>query len=949
MKTKHILTAMVLPAMFAACTAEEIVENNNFATTANRTQVESVAFVANGEADSRLVWDEETGKFAWEDTDKFLLFPADDATTVNESNSTTTVYPGGRFAVGSTLVTGYEYEKGEDGAYTTKAAQMGEGLWWGYAPAFEKKSRGLIGYEISTSQDADYYKSEAAQAFITPLYEISSLNYNNKLPLEMINWYSTVIIPLTNNTKEEMTLNQIVLELQGDAAFVTKGLIDISKLGSYIMAYDGKKWDDYKNLNASATDDRKAGKLLEDMRKTYLIGTNDDSETSKAIMLNLKGEVLEAGETKEYRVLVPAVNGKVSFNIIVLAEEGYKEITASSQSNYMKNTNIYHNGEKAAFGWSKGEPKAYSIKALNENGKNRYYVADKEDLLEKIYEINGEFTAVKVGTWNIDSEIAAAIEESDAYVIFEGNYTIGDEVAASRTAEDKGIELTKVAFMNEVTVLEGNKVTFAESAIESNKLMADAKLIIEEDAEVVIEDGIFAGTIENEGTLSVEATVTTTYDNDNDSSTAKIDVINKIKNTGALTLKGYDHNVEMNGGTLTYTAANINTTAGVDPMPVSKLTLAASLADDIEINVGEDVTLTLGKLELAQVRKLNDAKTAVTKTVTINNSGDIVVGASASDYVNLWDLSNEGEVTGEGHLILNGAFSENTGDIEVGAFDVLKGAKLTNEGNISVSRSSANAGEIIAKSGSYTELTRIYSVDNKGAVESTDSGKGRIDNTDGGNLDLGTGVKADQIIYHKFESDFNLDDMAKLKVNLYQLNTIVISDAKLTWEFDDESSVANCSNILRAELLDGAEFYVPASEETIPVAIDTYFNEIYVEGDVTMSGWSSTKSLANANLACSIEMAKAASLTFERITFSALSTVKFIAPYLTAAEVTGASNQKANCAKVVVKEDAAINFASAPSFVEASGTVTGSIEHAKKTDYSDVSQNKSIHFSGVTL
>ena len=34
-------------------------------------------------------------------------------------------------------------------------------------------------------------------------------------------------------------------------------------------------------------------------------------------------------------------------------------------------------------------------------------------------------------------------------------------------------------------------------------------------------------------------------------------------------------------------------------------------------------------------------------------------------------------------------------------------------------------------------------------------------------LDLGTNVKADQIIYHKFESDFNLDDMAKLKVNLY--------------------------------------------------------------------------------------------------------------------------------------------------------------------------------------
>jgi len=195
-----------------------------------------------------------------------------------------------------------------------------------------------------------------------------------------------------------------------------------------------------------------------------------------------------------------------------------------------------------------------------------------------------------------------------------------------------------------------------------------------------------------------------------------------------------------------------------------------------------------------------------------------------------------------------------------------------------------------------------------------------------------------------------LDDMAALKVGLHNLNAIVVDNAKFTWGFTAAAKdYSNCSSILRAELLDGAEFYVPASEETTPVAIDTYFNEIYVEGDVTMSGWSSTKSLANANLACSIEMAKAASLTFERITFKALNSVEFIAPYLTAAEATGAANQKANCAKVIVEEDAAINFATNPTFKEASGTVTGTITFAKKTDYSDVSQNTSIHFSNVTL
>jgi len=951
MKTKHILTAMVLPAMFAACTAEEIVENNNVAANVNRTQVEAVTFAANGEADSRLVWDEETGKFAWEDTDKFLLFPADDGTTVNESTSTTTVYPGGRFAVGSTLVTGYEYEKGEDGTYTTKAAQMGEGLWWGYAPSFEKKARGLVGYEISTSQDADYYMSEAAQAFITPMYEISSLNYNNKLPLEMMNFYSTVIIPLTNNTKEDMTLNQIVLELQGDDYFVTKGLINIGAMSDFIVAYDGEKWDDYKNLNASATDNRKAGKLMEDMRKTYLVKEYtdaEDGEKSQVIMLNLKGDVLEAGETKEYRMLVPAANGKVSFNIIVLAKEGYKEITAASQSNYMYNTNIYHNGEKAAFGRKDGVAKAYSIKNLVDEESNRYYVASKEELLEKIYEVNGTFTAVKVGTWNIDSEIAEAIAESDSYVIFEGDYTVADEVA-SRTAdeEDKGIELSKVAFKNEVTVLEGNKVTFVESTIGENELMAGAKLIIAEGAEVVIEDGIFAGEIENEGTLTVEATVPTLYDGDDVDTTPETATINNISNKGTLTLKGNDHKVSMNGGTLTYTAVDKDGDSVVDAMAVSKLNLAAALANNITVNVGEKVTLNLGTIKKAQVVSYNATTEAVDKTMTLVNNG---VVALTEGYTNLWNLTNAGEVTGAHHLILNGNSSTNTGDIEVRAFDVMKDAKITNEGDITVTGTAANFGEIVAKEGSYIKLNRTWAVTNEGQMDNTVTNKGRIDNTDGGNLDLGTGVKDTQVIYHKFTADFNLDDMAALKVGLHNLNAIVVDGAKFTWGFAAEAKdYSNCANILRAELLNGSEFYVPACETTPVTAVDTYFETIYVSGSVKMSGWSAEKSVANANGKLTtggfnIEMAKAATLTFERITFNATTAMTFVSPTLLATDVDTAAEKKSNCAKVVVKENADVNFGVSVAFKNAAGTATVA---AVAEDYSDVTKDNSIHLTNV--
>ena len=77
MKTKHILTAMVLPTVLAACTADEIVENNN-AVLKNRAQVEAVTFTAEG-VESRIAY--EDGVWNWEDTDKFLLLNADNGVT----------------------------------------------------------------------------------------------------------------------------------------------------------------------------------------------------------------------------------------------------------------------------------------------------------------------------------------------------------------------------------------------------------------------------------------------------------------------------------------------------------------------------------------------------------------------------------------------------------------------------------------------------------------------------------------------------------------------------------------------------------------------------------------------------------------------------------------------------------------------------------------------------
>ena len=71
MKTKHILTAMALPALFAACTAEEIV-NEGVATLQERATVENVTVKIGEGAESRYAVEGASSlKFNFETGDKF--------------------------------------------------------------------------------------------------------------------------------------------------------------------------------------------------------------------------------------------------------------------------------------------------------------------------------------------------------------------------------------------------------------------------------------------------------------------------------------------------------------------------------------------------------------------------------------------------------------------------------------------------------------------------------------------------------------------------------------------------------------------------------------------------------------------------------------------------------------------------------------------------------------
>lgn len=850
MKTKHILTAMVLPTVLAACTADEIVENNN-AVLKNRAQVEAVTFTAEG-VESRIAY--EDGVWNWEDTDKFLLLNADNgATNANEDK-----IPGAWFNAG-VPTTGYEYAKGENGVYTTAASVMTEGLYWGYAPSFNKTKKGYIEYTLATSQDQDYYKSEDAQVFITPLYEVKEgKTFNNKLPLEMINWYSKLVMPLTNNTKEDITLNQIVLTADYD--FVVKGLINTTELDDFVMAYDGEEWapkqnfddDDENDLDynyAKNINEMIAGNNdgFKGMRKSYLTATDANSKKSNTIVLNLDEVVLEAGETETFYMLVPATNGKISCDITIIAEEGVIKIDKSADSNKLKNTEIYHNGNKHAFGTitsgkNKGEAKAYSITAGKfEDVTGAYYVASYDDMMNHIETVNGTFFAYNVGDWNLDAEMAEAIKESDAFVVFMNDINI--EGKAISRAADKGLELTKVAFAAEATVLKDTKVTFAseggdyeeaegtEAYEEIVKKACVANLIVEKGADVTLVSGEFHS-INNAGTLTVASTA--------DFAKASIEnagVLNLVEeNAKAITLKG---------GELNYKVAKAGNEWATDNANVT-----FALAANAKITVAEGVTLTNEVANDAAWRttKLDaNSKTVTKHAISVENNGVIMLGSedagNDAGSMTIWgSLTNNGDILkGYNATLTIAGTATNAADAKIKVKEFVNYGTLTNNGDLrsegSNSYGNNNFGLIIVGEGSRTDIdnNNASNIEDEDFEEFEDK-VGRINNS------VAAVVKADveQIVYCEFD-DADEIDLEEVRYASRGINTLRITgtltlnrnfggaDAPSTW-------ATEMAGLKRLELANNAEIEVFANDIKIGVS------EVVLEGNATISGTQESES-----------------------------------------------------------------------------------------------------------
>ena len=849
MRTKHIFTAMVLPALFAACTADEFVENGGNVNLADRALLDPFTITLESDgADTRFAWDEEAaagvGNWTWESTDAFSAFLVNDGTGKPETWTPT-----------NNLLTNYIY-KSEDGVSYTTTSALVEGLYWYYAPARTSEGVGstkMMTFDLATAQSEDYWKSEDAQMFITGLYKLVAGDKVENLPLVLTNYYARAVFPLTNNTDGAIEIKQIVLENE-NGTFEVKGNIATANLKDYMYAFDeAGELVSTRNLDEDTKNDETNTELRNRLAEADLVSDDDDLVTTSVLVLNLdEGVVLEKGASKTFTMLVPRTNKNTTCSIRIITDKGMAEIESTDNSNYAKNVQFKHNGVMPMFGLASDKSfKAYSIEKLTET-ENMYYVGSYDDMIALINTVNGKFSVYNMGDWKVNADMADALENSDSYVSFLQPITIEDEknevkltkVSFGET-DDKGVVMTK----NTVTVAKGTKVSFnaTEKSSATVKNAVVGVLNIEEGAEVVLNSGDFNNAdIKNAGTLTVNDGAEFPY-----ASTTK-NPEHVIASTGILKIVGNNGvAVEINGGSLEYAAKNA-TAAGAVTYTTDFKRLSLPDADDLKENES-DVTVTVGKnvtLNVKGSRVANvyeDPTTKVVYRTNIVNNGTLSVSGTLTAN---GDLTNNGIINGNGKLTINGT-ATNAADAEIAVKSATgKNAKVTNSGEMS---NITNNGAITTAAQSRTNIT---------------DGEGVINNT--AKAYVGGTLTNQKITYEittamnaKALNDLNMTNLA----STYKINALVVKSALTI----DENVTIGLGTI---DFETGSSVYVAAEAET---GLTITQAEVNINGNVTFGGFDKTKSnyvFTNGSASSVITVAKNCTLTIKNCKVKGNSTNK---------------------------------------------------------------------------
>lgn len=663
MNKKIYLSALVLPAVFSACTQDDLtgLESN---AQQQRVTLAEVTFADNIE--SRLAF-ENQGSF-----NNFSLKPGDaigaylidvptstivtDQTLEGWNNSGKNEYEietGLKAAYGiQRTISGSHKFVYADGQWTT-LDQMVEGNYLYVLPYQEKKTRELITTELPQIQYLKYKQGTTTLDDLSlmnqvvesgqPLavgYEFLS-RYNSQVSGQLKQIYAYPMITFLNGQEQSVEVQKVVIN--SEAGFQLKGTINLENAATMLYNLDS---DPNKNNPVESTI---AGRWMKSVAGNYYVGEGNYTENivdavgdpvDFIVVIAPENLTVAPGASISFQAVIPAdaygagdlridvYTNKGVFSHELTTETKFNNALRYSAANYEDGNRITDNVDnedtlvdESKNGYDLGVAKEETTKL------EAVVVVNTADLLDVIA---GETEGTAVVPANIN-----VIPMTDVVINKDVISALGDKKALTVTQDinivgtDEGLVVKNVDFGDKTaTVTEGN-VTFQNATLQN--------LIVEKDASVEVNKGFSSGvSIKNEGTLKIN--------NKTDLGAAQKTTFGVIENLGVLNIETPLKATTVYNGTV-------------------EEVLYADVVTSAEINAGANIEATVenyGKFYVDKsisVDVLNNQK--VTGASNNSKAGEVEI---AVNYMLKTEGLNEGKITVDGEFRAVGAF-ENSGEI----------------------------------------------------------------------------------------------------------------------------------------------------------------------------------------------------------------------------------------------------------------------------------------------
>lgn len=669
MKTKHLLTAIALPALFAACTAEDVTTAENIVKSDldNRPVVGEMTF-SFGDAQSRATV-ENYNSITFEEGDKLGVALIDEVASAGATD------PINRYNLVSnnSINTNYIFTCDAYGAFSSEAAMV-EGNYVFYYPYSTQRTRGQILTNLPKTQaltkmaDGKYTSypsvlaySEEKGAPIAVAYDfLSASDAGNTLQGTLKQIYTTPLFTLENtavkggdgedkDTPVSITIKQIILSKANSGTFVTSAPLNFAdgNVTAYTEA-DGTAasivsalFNETISASQAAAGTKKGpweNSILN--RKTnVLLGSAVSGGTSSSITLTL-----------EKPVTVPA-KGTFSFYAVLPADDySTDNLVATVYNGEGKSQIVPFNSVVLTAGQRYPEGEFDANEKINNDVKG----VSLSSMVNEEFELSGQLIST---VDELISAIRSAEEDADLTFRMTGSAVINSRVA-NLMALASSTKALSIEFLNEVA-FDGPSITWksAHNVTFSGDVTINAGATVDmKDANStfgkIINNGTlnyYAGainTITNNSTLNLMGNLNTTATIANNSTVvAKANGDYKSITTGALS----------NGNHTTKVAATLTVNAGV--------TLNAVVANEENSTLNNEGTISTvanhGTVNNGSADNVNAVITTVTEntaatnyTAIINNYGQMTVTNNAHT-INMLDVNAVVTVNGGAGTINN--------------------------------------------------------------------------------------------------------------------------------------------------------------------------------------------------------------------------------------------------------------------------------------------------------